>query len=306
MREHTQRWPDFLIIGTAKAGTTALFKALTRHPQVHDPGSKEPRYLSYPDRGPDFTGPGAEANKRRILYRQEDYLALFAGCPPGSVTGEASTQYLADPLAPRTAGRLVPGARLIAVLRHPVDRGYSQYLHLRQEGMEPATSFEEAWEDGDRRMAENWRPAYWYRQRGFYARHLSGWLEPFPRQQLLVLLYEDWKERPDDVLAQVWHHLGLEPLPNPVVTHENMSSRQPRWAWLHHRMTDQDNPLRRLGQRILPLWARDAVTAAVGAVNLRPGPRLDPDLRARLARIYHDDIDELEALTGRDLTAWRT
>jgi hypothetical protein len=306
MTKDTLRLPDFLLIGAAKAGTTALFTAMARHPLIHRPEQKEPLYLSYPDRKPSFIGPGAEANISRITWRRDDYLALFSDCPAACITGEASAQYLADASAPAPAWQLVPHARLIAILRHPVERAFSQYLHMRQEGKEPAASFEEAWNDGDRRKAQGWRPAYWHRHRGFYARHLSCWLEHFPQEQLLILFYEDWRDHPADVLAQVWSHLGLEALANPVVTQENVSSRQPRWSWLHHQMVNLDHPVRRLAQRTLPLWARDAVTHAVGAVNLRPGPRLDPTLRASLARTYHEDLTQLEARTGRDLTHWRT
>jgi hypothetical protein len=305
MDNSTQRWPDFLLIGAAKAGTTALFKALTNHPLIHSSGSKEPRFFSYPNEKPQFAGPQAEANKSRISYKQEDYLDLFVNCESGSLCGEASTQYLADPIASATAGRLIPKAKLLAILRHPVERAYSQYLHMRQEGVEPAASFEQAWLDNDRRQAENWRPAYWHQHRGFYARQITGWLEHFPPQHLLILFYEDWCNNPHDVLSKAWRHLGVPEISNPKITRENVSSRQPRWAWLHHRMTDQNNPIRRLAQRKLPLWTRDAITTTVGALNLKTGPALDPSLRARLALTYHDDISQLEALTGRDLTAWR-
>ena len=155
-------------------------------------------------------------------------------------------------------------------------------------------------------MNENWRPAFWHPHRGFYAQHLNRWLKHFPREQLLILFYKVLRDNPTDVLGRIWQHLNVEPMPNLLVTRKNIPSRQPHWAWLHHHMTDQDNPLRRLAQRTLPLWVRDAVTNGVGAVNLRPGPRLDPKLRARLALTYHDDLTELEALTGRELSHGRT
>lgn len=299
------RWPDFLLLGAAKAGTTALFGAMTRHPQVHRIARKQPAYLRHPDVPPALVGPGSAQNNRRIVWEQAAYLALFSACPPGAITGEATT-YLADEHTPATAGALVPRARLIAVLRHPVERAWSQYLHNWNEGCEPESSFEAAWDQDAHRRSLGWRPATAYQHRGYYAQHLTRWLAHFPREQCLILFYEDWRDRPVEVLAQVWRHLGVEPIANPVITRENVSSRKPRWPWLHRRMVDQDNPLRRLAQRALPLWARDAVTRTMGAANLGPGPRLNPSVRARLARTYHADLDHLETLTGRDLTLWRT
>lgn len=300
------RWPDFLIIGAAKAGTTALFRGICQHPHVYEPVAKEPRYLAYAEAEVRPEAQGSMHRPHGIFTQRNDYLALFADTPAGAITGEASTRYLADPGTPSAVLRLVPDARLVAILRHPVERAYSRYLHARQRGLESCPTFEGAWQAMERRNAIDPSSTDGYVMPGFYARHLTRWLALFPREQLLILFYEDWRDRPADVLARVWRHLGLVPIADPVITRENVSSRQPRWPWLHHRMLDRDNPLRRLADRALPRWARDAVARSVGVLNLRPGPQLDPDLRAHLARTYHADLAQLEALTGRDLTAWRT
>ncbi|MEB3350650.1 MAG: sulfotransferase, partial [Cyanobacteriota bacterium] len=113
------------MIGAPKAGTTALFKAICRHPKIYMPRSKEPRYFSYPDIYPSFIGPGTEKNKRRIFHARQAYLQLFADCPLNFITGEASTQYLGDHSAAEEAFKHIPFCRLIAILRHPVDRAYS-------------------------------------------------------------------------------------------------------------------------------------------------------------------------------------
>lgn len=299
------RFPDFLILGAAKAGTTALFGALSRHPGVFCPAKKEPQFFVFPGEPPQFAGPGAERNARKVVWEEGAYAALFADCPPGAMAGEATTDYLSSERAPASAFQYVPRARLIAILRHPVERGYSQYLHLRHTGLEPLASFEAAWHEDAARTASGWRPATRYQTRGFYGRALARWLSMFPREQLLVLFYEDWRRHPDQVLARVWDHLGIGAVSNPVVRQENVSSRQPRWGWLHQRMVE-DNAMRRWAQRRLPLAVRDAVTQSIARVNLTPGPPLDPALRARLAALYHDDLTQVEALTGRDLTAWRS
>lgn len=297
--------PDFLILGAAKAGTTALFGALSRHPRVFRSPEKEPRFFEHAGSPPRFPSPGGDRNARKVISDEATYLALFAGCPPGMVAGEASTEYLSGQRAPAVAFQYVPRARLIAILRHPVERAYSQYLHLRQEGHEPLARFELAWAAEEERIAQGWRQAWRYRTRGFYGRHVTRWLNVFPREQLLVLFYEDWLQRPEQTLDLIWQHLGIEPLINPVVRRENASSRQPRWAWLHHHMVD-DNNIRHWAQRRLPLRVRDAITRSITGLNLKPGPPLDAALRARLAVVYHEDLKQVEALTGRDLTAWRS
>lgn len=296
--------PDFLVIGAAKAGTTALFKALGRHPSIFCSPKKEPGFLAFEGQANRYTDPWWPAKEKRLIFNKTDYLRLFAQCPEGAKAGEASTRYLSSLSAPACAARYMPHARLVAILRHPVERGYSQWLHLRQEGQEPLANFEAAWLAEKDRIAQGWQSSYEYRLRGFYAEALEEWLRFFPREQLLILFYEDWKQSPQECLRQVWRHLGVPEIENPVVTQENVSSRQPRWPWLQHRMTE-NNALRRWAQRVLPLAVRDTITASVQAVNLVPGPRLDPALRAKLAATYHDDLRKVESLTGRDLASWR-
>ncbi|MGZ8966200.1 hypothetical protein [Methylomagnum sp.] len=126
----------------------------------------------------------------------------------------------------------------------------------------------------------------------------------FPREQLLILFYEDWLGRPVETLNRVFRHIGVDPLENPVIPRENVSSRQPRWAWLHYRMM-QDNALRFWAQRTLPLEVRDAITKPIKKLNLITGPKIDPALRAKLAVAFHEDLSALEALTQRNLDAWR-
>lgn len=301
----TGRFPDFLILGAAKAGTTALFGALSRHPRVFCSPVKEPDFFAYAGSPPHYSGWDEERALRRIVSDETSYLKLFAGCPAGSVAGEASTEYLSSHQAPTVAFNRIPRARLIAVLRHPVERGYSQYLHRRHDGMEPLATFEAAWAAEQERVAQGWCPASQYRARGFYGEGLTQWLNVFPREQLLVLFYEDWLQRPAQTIDAVCHHLGIEPLKQPEIRRQNVSSRQPRWPWLHYQMVG-DNHLRRWARRRLPLTVRDAITRSIGSLNLRQGPRLDSAIRARLAVVFHEDVGRLERLTGRDLTAWRS
>ncbi len=303
-RASAARLPDFLILGAAKAGTTALFRALSRHPRVYGSPVKEPLFFAYVDNPPRFAGPVADHLSRRVISDPAAYTALFVDCPDGALACEASPEYLYSRVAPAAAFEYVPEARLIAVLRHPVERAYSQYLHLRHEGQEPLT-FEAALVVEAERIANGWPPVWHYRSRGFYGEQLGRWLSVFPREQLLIVFYEDWLHEPGATLTRICSHVGIEALDPTMVRRENVSSRAPRWPWLHHRMVE-DNALRRFAGRRLPLPVRDAITGTLGTLNLRAGPTLDPAVRARLATSYHADIEQVEALTGRDLTLWRS
>lgn len=296
--------PDFLVIGAAKAGTTALFKAMSRHRTIFCSPEKEPGFFAFEGQGEPMIYDAGTLRPRRVVRLVDEYLALFERCPPEAKAGEATTAYLSNRQAPERAAHYVPSAQLIVVLRHPVERAFSQWLHLRQEGREPIPDFEAAWQAEPERVARGWSHVYHYRSRGFYGEALERWLQFFPRERLLIEFYEDWRDDPAAVLRRVWKHVGVSQWLEPVVTRENVSSRQPRWAWLQHRMTE-DNALRRWAQRRLPVAVRDGITASVQAVNLVPGPRIDRALRAKLAATYDDDLRKVEALTGRDLGGWR-
>ena len=118
--------PDFLVVGAPKSGTTSLYRYLEGHPDVYLSPVKEPRYFAFPDTPPRFVGPGAKDLNREIVWREDDYRALFAGRQPHHrAGGEASATYLWAPGAAERIARTVPESRLIAILRQPADRAFS-------------------------------------------------------------------------------------------------------------------------------------------------------------------------------------
>ena len=200
--------PDFLIIGAQKAGTTALYAYLREHPQITGPSWKE---VSFFDR---------HYARGEAWYRGNFPNTLRAR---GGLVGEASPSYLFHPLAPERVAALVPEAKLVALVRDPVDRAFSHYQHEVALGREPL-SFEDALEAEDERLrGEEERmaadPAYFshawwnytYRARGRYAEQLERWLVPFPREQLLVLPSEELLGEPEQAHGRVLEFLGAAP-----------------------------------------------------------------------------------------------
>jgi hypothetical protein len=198
--------PDFLVIGAQKAGTTALYAYLRWHPGITGPSWKEVSFFD------------------RHWWRGEKwYRGQFPRRAGEKLVGEASPSYLFHPLAPERARSLVPDAKLIALLRDPVDRAYSQYQHEVALGREPL-SFEDALDAEHDRVAGEverliadpraFSRAWWdhtYAARGRYADQLERWLAVFPREQLLVVLTEELGERPAETYASILAFLGAEP-----------------------------------------------------------------------------------------------
>jgi hypothetical protein len=196
--------PDFLILGAQKAGTTALYAYLRWHPQITGPSFKEVSFFDW------HYAHGERWYRAHMPVRRD------------RIVGEASPSYLFHPLAPERVARMLPGARLIALLRNPVDRAFSHYQHEVALGREPL-SFEGALarEDGrmqgelERMLAEPtyFSHAWWnytYVARGRYAEQLERWFAAFPREQLLVLLTDDLAADTAGTYARTLEFLGAE------------------------------------------------------------------------------------------------
>jgi hypothetical protein len=199
--------PDAVIIGAQKCGTSSLHNYLTQHPGVIPPLRKEVHYF--------------DVNFKR---GETWYRANFGRRGEPGLNFDASPYYLFHPLVAERMQELLPQAKLIVLLRDPVRRAYSQYWHERDKGREPL-SFEDALkaepervDEAHRRLASGAIEAsrehqiHSYVARGRYAEQLERWLELYPREQLLVLRFEDLVKDPLAVLNQTLAYLRLPPM----------------------------------------------------------------------------------------------
>lgn len=292
--------PRVLLIGAPKAGTTALFHALGHHPRIFLPRTKEPRFFSFDGNRPHFRGASWPADSS--IWDESAYRALYAACNADQLGVDASPGYLADELAARRASQYVPDAKLIAVLRHPVDRAYSQFLHHRRLGVEPHARFTDAWDAEEERRRAGWWPGYFYRERGFYGRHLDAWLSHYPRERLLVLLQEDLLANPRDVLSRIWNHLGLPPIEHAAIAKKNIASSRPRWPWLHRLVHESE--VGNLIAGACPAWLVQTVRHVSRTLNSRSIAPLPDAIRRQLGQVYRTDIERVSALIETPLDTW--
>jgi hypothetical protein len=206
--------PEFVIIGAAKAGTTSLYGWLGDHPFVAPASQKEVHFFDYNHyRGEDWYRRHFPLESERVAFASEH------GRP--FLTGEASPSYISHYWAPQRLARLLPRARLIVMLRNPVDRAYSQFQMSRREGEEEldfaaAIAVEDRRLDRERARAmssphyNSWPIGCWsYLMRSRYAEHLERWFTCFARGQLHILTLEETAEDPQQALDGVHRFLGL-------------------------------------------------------------------------------------------------
>lgn len=293
--------PTFLVIGAPKCGTTSLFTYLDQHPDVYMSGLKEPRFFA--------SGASVDqAGGRQIIEDLSEYEALFEPGRHHGARGEASTAYLRDPLAPAAVRRLIPDARLIALLRDPVARAYSAWGHLMREGREPIHDFVEAVEAEEARAGtDGFLNLMRYVEAGSYHRQLQAWLEVFPRNQLRVYLSEDLRRDTTEVVRDAFEHIGVDPTFEPVTDTEFNRSGIPRIRWAHGIFRgDVPDSIRAIVRRLTPTAGRRRVVQRLASANLARLPGPDEAAYRRFAPLFRTDISNLRVLLGRDLSEWRT
>jgi hypothetical protein len=298
-----RRIPNFFIVGAPKAGTTALYEYLRRHPLVCMSSRKEPHYfaMDFPDY-PSFRS-------------RSDYLKLFQHCQPEHyAVGEASVLYLCSDVALGNIRRFNPDARIIVMLRNPVDLVFSLHGQALFNFNEDEADFERAWYlQAERAQGRNLPPGcresriLQYRFMGSLGLQVKRLYRVFPREQVLLVFFDDFVTDSRVCYEQVLSFLQL-PYDGrkefPVI---NESSGH-RWSWLGWFTQTPPRPLlqavrfarQRLGINIArPLeWVRNLNSVPVSR------PPLSGAFRHQLQREFEDDILQLEELSGRDLSRW--
>ncbi len=265
--------PDFLVIGAPKAGTTALHAALDRHPALYLSPVKEPKFFLTdgppPTRG---GGPGDVTTWREHVWRREDYEALFAPAAAGLLRGESTPFYLYDRQAQRRIRELIPSAKLIAILRDPVERAHSNWAHLWSAGLDPEGDFVRACADEDRRIAAGWAQFWHYTRLGRYGEQLEHLYLSFPREQVLVLRYRDLVDAPTRTLDRICTFLGVPPGVVTEVPKENVTAHPAETG--RHRVVSQLIRGAATVSRHLPgtTGARADRPAGADAAARRPAP----------------------------------
>jgi hypothetical protein len=295
--------PNFLMIGAQKSGTTAIFAYLGQHPQVFTSEIKEPAFFAFEGVQQRFAGADERAG-RYIVRDLERYRQLFRNVGDRARAGEASNIYMYAPQAAERIRRYIPNAKLIAVLRDPVDRAYSGYRHLVRDGRE-TLSFEQGLAAEASRIAANWSPGFHYKQLGFYYAQLRRFFELFSREQLAVYTYDEFKADPRALLKSIFVFLGIDPDFQPDMSVRHNVSGIPKSRLLHE-VIGRPSRAKDLVKRLLPAGAMRLHAALMSRNLVMSEPKMARETERALREEYRGDILQLESLIKRDLSAWRT
>lgn len=302
------RLPTFLIIGSPKAGTTALYNYLRQHPDVFMSPIKEPRFFAYEGGRPPFYDP-RNLDWSEDIYDFETYQRLFDGAENHAAVGEATPGYLYWPPTAERIFQRIPDARLIVMLRHPAERAFSQFMHHRRDNWEPIADFNDALDAEPERIRANWDPAYFYATRSIYVPQLQRYLNLFRPEQIGIFLLEDFKNDPHRVLAGIFSHIGVDPNFQADLSVRFNQSGMPQSRFLFNFVNRAAAGIRQTAE-MLPVTRRlmkSSFTANLGS-SIRSAmlskQEIPPAARARMIEYCREDVLTLQDILHRDLSIY--
>jgi hypothetical protein len=294
--------PNFLVVGAGRSGTTSLHDYLVQHPQVYLPAVKAPSYFycHRPAEGGNVRA--APVSRDYFVCDTAAYEALFDDVRDETAVGEVSPAYLASMWAVEQIADQLPEARIVMILRNPVERFHARYVARVRDGLESAPSVDALIEQEKRARRKPDDAVGTYLDAGFCSHFVAAYLERFPGEQLHIGFFDDLQADAAQFMRRLHEFLQVDPDFTPDLARRLNASggyiRNPVLRGLWAGSADTRAALRPL----LPRKLRDqAFRWATADLVAQP---LDASARRELLRIYTPEIESLQTLTGRDLNHW--
>jgi hypothetical protein len=281
------KWPNLFLVGAAKAGTTSLYRELARHPAIYMSPMKEPHFFSRIEPASSW-----EAFFPHVSD-EDEYLALFKGAGNEDLLGEGSTSYLWDGQAAGRIKRAVPEARILIMLRDPVDRAYSHYWNDVREGLEER-SFLDALAEEERSGPGGWGVSSLYIDCGRYADQVARYLERFGAG-VLVSFLEDFVTDRASTMAEIHTFLGVGPVPAGAPLRRMYAISLPRNRL--GRALLASGRVRRFARATVPRPLRSRLRGTL--VEEATPPPMDPAAGTLLREISRPEVARLGELLGK-------
>jgi len=294
--------PNFFIVGAAKCGTTALSNYVSEHPNIYISKPKEPRFF-------------AEEFQLPNIKTWEQYLSLFEDADGKSAIGEASVHYLCSATAIEKIYHYKPDAKIIVMLRNPVDVVYSYHSQLVFNQDENEVDFEKAWRLQDARQRGEHLPplaknpqALQYRRIGKLGSQVEKLLSFFSSKQVKIILFDDFQKSTKCVYEEVLSFLEV-PSDNRSNFPRINANKKYKNAWLA-RLTDKTPPVLLNGingvKKAIGVQTFGIVNA-IRNMNYKEYQRypLTPTFRSELVDEFHEEVIKLENILNRDLSHWK-
>ena len=286
---------DFFIIGAQKAGTTSLYKYLAEHPEIFMPEIKENHFFC----------------EERFYNKGEDFFhRYYSNYNNQKIIGGAYVHMLSSPEAPERVFAYNKNAKILLMLRNPIDRAYSAYHFALENGWESSNvSFVDSLKLQQKRVHGNYTDktdlSYFYS--GLYYQHICNWLKFFPKESIYILLFDDLKENPEHALKQLFNYLGVS---DRVAINTNIAhnkSRGVKYKNLHYFIRNKESGVKRIMASVIPFKLRyvlrTKVRRAIDKVNIteKKYEPLSDEQKKIVFKYFEEDVKLLSKFMNRDL-----
>lgn len=305
--------PNFFIVGAAKSGSTALQEMLNRHPNIYMSPIKEPHYFSDDIINNDFITLNKNLKKQRIefdsegniisrhqLYinNEDDYLTLFkASCENHKILGEASVSYLYSKVAAKNIYKFNPNSKIIIIIRNPIERAFSHFLMDLRFGNSKHTNFIAAVKSDFEKKNKGWGISHLYVELGLYFSQIQRYFEFFPKEQIRIYSYEEFKKNNQIIIEDICKFLEL-----PVISIDTNNNANKAMVFKNNYLRKTYTKLRPLLGKVIPSNLKTKIKKYI--YTTKDMPHLSKNEKKILNQYFLDDIKQLNKITSINLSNW--
>ena len=291
--------PNFIIIGAMKAATTSLYTYLKQHPDVFMTSIKEPKFFNNFNKDSKFEIQGKGLVKIKTL---EQYQNLFQEAKNEVAIGEASPSYIFDENCHILIKKILPKAKIIAILRQPVDRAYSNFLHAKRADQEEESDFEKAFTEKNKILNDGIKKHY-YLEKGFYYKQLKRYYDIFPTKNIKIILFEDLIKNPKKITCEVFKFLNVDSSFTPNTSKKANVSGVPKGilGWIVMKLRKNNLMPNIEFSKIFPEFI---VNLMLNIIYSKPKKISNKLIKKLTEQYYIEDIRKLEKLINRNLSTW--
>lgn len=298
---------DLFIVGAAKAGTTSLYNYLGEHPDVFFPLVKEPNFYSRAE----AHNPTAYVNPKKgkfyhnkIIRDKKLYFSLYEGSQSFKIVGDASPSYLWDLKTAQKIKADFPSTKIIILLRDPVQRAFSQFLMDLKDGNQQQPDFLKALKNDKKQKLHVWGRAHLYEELGLYYQQVKQYMDTFPKENVKILLYEEYITDTKKALLGILDFLDLDQSHINTINHGKIHNpyMEPKNRYA--------NVLLGLKKKtgVFKQWIPSFIKNSINnKILFKEGkkPLIPKDAEDYLKQIFSEDVEKLSVLIEKDLRKWK-
>jgi hypothetical protein len=290
------RLPNFIVIGAPKSGTTSLFKYLDQHPEIYLPIRKELHYFSYENLKKNSNGPGDREILQRLCATSQEYENNYISVKDENAIGEISPSYLYYSHVSEKILSKLGRIKIIVILRNPIEKAYSQYIHLLSERRESLPFYDALMAERNRQKS-GWFDFWLYAESTLYSDRIKRYITVFGKDKVKILLFDNLVSTPEEFMRDLFNFLAVDDSFCCDISRGFNKSRIPRVKIMSDLMK-KPNSLKSMIKTVVPEKIRSPLRETLMNLNAIKKPAMDSKSREYLRKYFGADVKNLQELLG--------